>query len=439
MMATLKSLKHWVTFIRYLSQPIGGFSNTFGDAYRQTMMGSKLSSLADLQNTPAYKAVNRLYNYIEAMVNLSNDKPGYLERLEQSHSSSDIGMHEFVSVSLFQRNGSNVLCPSPSLVKMFMETKVDFPINQLKFPFTAFYIQLPDGDFGLNIPTGVGPRKLDGFYVSWTEEDNTSFRDMSGEYVVVPGFNRPVLKSALEQMLATGKLPSSLQDKLQKLVRPFSQEQLADGNIMLLTGIARDGLSNEHEDFTCMYHKLWVPDGHGDSSWEDRVDETVKEEAEQGDMLKLFGQRPDLDPHDGLKTSLIRLVINLVLYMNQAPGEPSRDVEEVTDPQLINWKREKQRKPVSQLQGLCQSLISSGPINEIKLGHKLEIQLQQQREQIENDATKRSVKCHWRRGHWHRYWLGARDATDRKLMPRWIQPVLVAGDQPDTTHQYSIE
>jgi hypothetical protein len=34
--------------------------------------------------------------------------------------------------------------------------------------------------------------------------------------------------------------------------------------------------------------------------------------------------------------------------------------------------------------------------------------------------------AHWRRGHWHRYWIGPRDG-ERKLEPRWVKPMLVAG------------
>lgn len=39
--------------------------------------------------------------------------------------------------------------------------------------------------------------------------------------------------------------------------------------------------------------------------------------------------------------------------------------------------------------------------------------------------------AHVRRAHWHHYWTGARDSTDRKLILKWIPPVFVCGSEQE--------
>lgn len=45
-------------------------------------------------------------------------------------------------------------------------------------------------------------------------------------------------------------------------------------------------------------------------------------------------------------------------------------------------------------------------------------------ESKESEAGK-SIRPHFRRGHWHTYWLGKRTAKDRKLVLRWVAPIMV--------------
>lgn len=45
------------------------------------------------------------------------------------------------------------------------------------------------------------------------------------------------------------------------------------------------------------------------------------------------------------------------------------------------------------------------------------------------DPTGRTVRPHLRRGHWHGYWTGARDSTERRFRYRWLAPMVVAGEQ----------
>lgn len=41
----------------------------------------------------------------------------------------------------------------------------------------------------------------------------------------------------------------------------------------------------------------------------------------------------------------------------------------------------------------------------------------------------RAKKSHIRRGHWHHYWVGKRDSNERKLIVKFLMPVIVNGDE----------
>lgn len=44
-------------------------------------------------------------------------------------------------------------------------------------------------------------------------------------------------------------------------------------------------------------------------------------------------------------------------------------------------------------------------------------------------STGRGKKSHIRRGHWHHYWVGKRDSNDRKLITKFLMPIVVNGDE----------
>ncbi len=41
----------------------------------------------------------------------------------------------------------------------------------------------------------------------------------------------------------------------------------------------------------------------------------------------------------------------------------------------------------------------------------------------------KSKKSHIRRGHWHHYWVGKRDSSDRRLITKFLMPIVVNGDE----------
>lgn len=50
-----------------------------------------------------------------------------------------------------------------------------------------------------------------------------------------------------------------------------------------------------------------------------------------------------------------------------------------------------------------------------------------------------SPVAHIRRDHWHRFWTGARDSADRKLVLKWIPPVFVCGNEEIVTTLHRVK
>jgi len=53
-------------------------------------------------------------------------------------------------------------------------------------------------------------------------------------------------------------------------------------------------------------------------------------------------------------------------------------------------------------------------------------------ESAENNKPTTSKRPHMRRAHWHSYWTGKRDGTDRKLILRWLPPTAINLDSEES-------
>ncbi len=441
----IEPLRHWATFIECLShRHVPGVPNFgFAEAYKKSLLGRKLTSITQASQTPAFKALGdfgaAFQRGIEERFGSDVHAEQRYEMLRSLQQSQDISMHELKQVLLFQRNGSNVFNPSASLTKMFLETEVNFPMSSMKVPYPAFFVKLPVGDYGLDTPTPLGPKRVEGFYTSWTWEDRTEIRKTAHELVLLPG-NQVVERRGWESIVAREVPNPDKRSYFLSCAKPLPDYMTSDGYVCNILTVARDGVTNDHEDFTVQYYNFCLPHYEADTTWEDILEREGQEQHVNKELaLLLFSKcSTPLQKIDTMFIRLGRLVFNIALYINQAPTEPFRDVDRVMEPHLAQWLQDKSRKPTSQLGSSYATMMKHGPVNEIKLGHRLEAQLLTQRRAVEDDAAKRSVVCHWRRGHWHRYWVGPRDSADRVLTPRWIQPILVAGDETPTEHVYSI-
>ncbi|MEW6732810.1 MAG: hypothetical protein AB1489_15900 [Acidobacteriota bacterium] len=69
-----------------------------------------------------------------------------------------------------------------------------------------------------------------------------------------------------------------------------------------------------------------------------------------------------------------------------------------------------------------------------EVGYRLGATLRtaEQREASESqDGIHASPRSHIRKAHWHHYWTGPRDSVDRKLILKWLHPILVAAHGVD--------
>lgn len=77
------------------------------------------------------------------------------------------------------------------------------------------------------------------------------------------------------------------------------------------------------------------------------------------------------------------------------------------------------------------------PIKQVNVGYNIGRTLRKSRAIYEYDrkeSTGKHTRPHVRRGHFHSYWVGHKDSSDRRLVVKWIAPIFVGGkDQDDVT------
>jgi len=141
---------------------------------------------------------------------------------------------------------------------------------------------------------------------------------------------------------------------------------------------------------------------------------------------------PVHERHTGSVLSVLRVLFNLVLYLN------SSDPEKTAAPRNNKSQREELKKKLKRAKSASKRRKYQNRLSELSEAQVVWIGRSIEEGKIPNRTTKtgqshkgRPVKPHWRKGHFHSYWVGPRkDAEgnrqkgDRQVL-RWVAPVFV--------------
>jgi hypothetical protein len=136
--------------------------------------------------------------------------------------------------------------------------------------------------------------------------------------------------------------------------------------------------------------------------------------------------------HANLRT-VVRTVFNLLLYLNSA--DPEQTIHADPSKRAALKKRLKNTKSKAKRRKLQRKLDNTPAARVVWIGKSLE--REPKRVMKTGAGGTRTVRQHWRKGHWRPYWTGPRkDAAgtprkgDKQVL-RWVQPTLVGRDMAD--------
>ena len=162
----------------------------------------------------------------------------------------------------------------------------------------------------------------------------------------------------------------------------------------------------------------------------------TKEDGDAEDVFfskKFSTPKGELAPTTASNLYMFRLACNLFLYMSC----PDSEVDSVVGYKAKEWKKVKDNPDHFKHGKLKEDMLSGLIVEEHYVGRTVTL-VREKSAAGESKDSGASKQTHWRRGHWHRYWIGARDSDDRQLVPKWLKPVLVAGEgeaKAETTYE----
>jgi hypothetical protein len=119
-----------------------------------------------------------------------------------------------------------------------------------------------------------------------------------------------------------------------------------------------------------------------------------------------------------------RLVANVLLYLSSSDGQCDR-------PDTSLFKLSESETHLGRKRKLEHKIALGNLPDEYIVGQHVEFDGKHADLPVLGGVeSDRSVRPHWRRGHWRRVWLGRHDEPEtRHLKPRWIKPKLVNEDR----------
>ena len=327
--------------------------------------------------------------------------------------------------SVFHSFGRNVFRMGSSMIQMFLETELSFPIEYVHFPFPCFYIELPE-DSGVHDPDGD---PIVGFFVfsmPYTAED----MNLQGDVVVLGDV--PLRKD--EFLAHIRKLGLPEEETLKQLRE--------EGSIVELPRIEKSGrtftLLAASKDLSYIHFTAHISNDDTRTAEEAALEIPEAVRKRNAYRRTFIPGLPSVDAMCPMQAQMVRIAFNLALYMSQKETATERlDLEKTVEPRLRELHEACGRRPASQLQELYDRVLNEGASTIINVGQRLEVKIRAARAALQTDPN-RTVTCHWRRGHWHHFWVGKHGSPERKLIPKWLQPVPVAGKDPEIGHQYQV-
>lgn len=407
------ALPHWISFkqnlLPFITRPLKIPPDKIEEMWGQSLREYQEIDWYGFQKTPIFKFIG------VCMEDFRRATGGESTRMFR------LLCEEAYAVLSFERAGCKVIRPSAQLVTELVQTDATYKLVDIRPPAEHVYIELPpEAELFIPDPDIKGAmRPVLGVHVTWSEVGETT---------------REWAKRAEE---AGGIVVTSdgLMVNRNETTDPNAKPLGLDTSSVFGDWFARFlGVAAMPEiaihGYTQTYFNM-----HWSNSTQVDADGAYKQWC--CDWLKSpMSIRLGMEEQAEMRSKLFNLAANLFLYMSMPKADmtfmPSADRETLRQ-HGHQWNNKRRKR-------LKNKIREEMPIEVWEVGQH--IVLDRSIERADTDAANAetpgsSPKTHWRRGHWHSYWVGPRsgDAEHRKLEPRWIRPILVLGrgEAPVTT------
>lgn len=324
------------------------------------------------------------------------------------HRLDSLEFREIFSLMGFALHGKRVLEFSRELGECLLRTDLNIKTSEVKVIYPSVYVVIPEGiDFF--IPTGAGPRRIEGIYVTVCRdpESDVAIADSGGKTIVYEGGFIP--RAPIEKALGCEVVEAMIKDGV------VGAESVRYGGLYtLFFCVARDGLRKGYYDFTYQYFQYAFPPDDKACLVQDIFTEDNRR----------WGKRAPDDLKESIAHSpaIAGLIFNLFMYMAQE--KPDMSVKEnrrmvyLRSRHGLSWEAETE---------MLVRYAASGEFELVEVGRGFGKGMGKRA-----GGPHESPAGHWRRGHWHRYWVGPKDVPGgQRVEFRWIQPLYVKGREED--------
>lgn len=273
----------------------------------------------------------------------------------------------------FERYNRKVIHPSVGLTKMMLAMTSSLPLREICIPYPCCFVYLKE--YGFQLPESPG-----------------KLGTVEGVYV--------------------GRDETALEERVKSQYGPTAMASDYAGIYLGVSLIVDRHLESEIPVFYYAYRK--------DS------DATIEDYKQcHAPAWKTF-QKAGLSESEATeKTKHIQrmfpLCFNVFAYMSSAEGKQDMTVSR----SKLFQRLRAARNPLEEAQ-LKAAIALAAPAEITVVGKRITIPAgTKDLPELSDEESARSVKTHWRRGHWRRVWIGAHDSAERHLEPRLIAAVLV--------------
>jgi len=393
-------LPHWESFkknmLSSLFIPTSYGLLKFTDLYELSLDNYKLPDIYEFSKTPFHAACERLRDMlIEKGMNPREAEGQYRVITEEGY-----------AVMTFEQQGCRIIRPSADLVTELMNTDTNFKLTEVIAPWPHVYIEFP-ANVGLTLKDFYTPevsRDVKGVYVTWAEAG-------------------PEVQKLLDRF----------QEVEQRQPRPEGvtiESRYGDWNARFIAHTVDDKRHDQHNQTVRFFNMRWMhdcPDNAQDAyrEMQEVWHKNVSKHQERDEYLSF-------DPAEMESQSLIfNLVVNLFVYMSLPQGH--RDVIWRPDPERERLRNASEAWNSKRRRNLRNRIREEMRPEVWEVGQTITIQRQHEKREGGIEGEHGSVRTHWRRGHLHNYWVGAKDSPDRHKELRYLRPILVMGAGPVPT------
>lgn len=311
---------------------------------------------------------------------------------------SQVFKQEAYHVASFEKLGCKTIRPSADLVSVLTTVPVDWSLCDIAAPAQHLFIRLPptSGLFVRHILNNEERVPADGLYVTWKAVAEES-------------------KIKLRQMKERGELMRNSECYIGAPDIPINEQSVGDFNFRALM-IARD-TNEKHIEHPYHLHYFRSHWPLGSTETAESLHSRMKDwhVAEVADGVE--------DQQNRLNA--FRLVCNLFLYMSQPLK--CKDVEYRPSPERQDYIANRDRWCSKRRRRKKEQLFNNMPTDDWIVGQHVVVDKTIEPTDTEpGTPTGRSVRTHWRRSHWHRYWITQEDGK-KVLVPKLLSSMLVKG------------